>query len=111
MFARKGRCITLEEGESQSSGRYSYFSNKRVAEKEHVYITEDTKGKVLVSLNYDNFDKCAPKGEAHGGGTLEEICTFYMLVTPRSQKTVTSDTFMLESDKPVYTPFDTNLNC
>lgn len=109
VFARKGRCIALEEGGAQSSGRYTYFSNNRVAEKEHVYITEDGKGKVLVSLNYDNFDKSAPKGEAHGGGTLEEICTFFMLVSPCSQRKVNPDAVTLESDKPAYTPFDTKL--
>lgn len=110
VFARKGRGIPLDGNDPQSSGRYAYCNNVRVSEKEFVYTVQDADGKIVISLNYDNFDKNAPKGEAHGGGTLEEMCTFYMLVAPAMQQSIERDEVEVNFDKPEYSPFDDEIN-
>lgn len=110
VFSRKGRGIPLEGIEPQSSGRYAYCNNLRVSEKEFVYTTQDSNGKIVISLNYDNFDRFPPKGEAHGGGTLEEMCTFYMLVTPAVEGTIECDKVEVNLEKPECSPFDDEIS-
>lgn len=109
VFARKGICQKINGLNPDHGGRYAYYSGSEIEEKEHVYTTEDNKGKIVVPLSYVNFDSQNPKGEAHGGGTLEEILAFSVKLAPPSCDISKQDQIVVEPRQYRCSTFDKNI--
>ena len=81
-FARTGTTTNLPGVEPRHGGRYCKDPNGQVREKELVYSIGDGRDAVGVSLTYDNLSPHPPQGEAHGGGTPEEVMAMALRLIP-----------------------------
>lgn len=85
-FARKGATIkNFKDKDKKHGGRYARLTQKSFLETNDLKII-DRDRKFVVSLTYDNLGKTCPRGEAHGGGTPEEILAFALKVLPPAIK-------------------------
>ncbi|MEL7664154.1 MAG: BREX-4 system phosphatase PglZ [Methanosarcina mazei] len=113
-FARKGKCPKLEGLLPDHGGRYAYYSDPRIEQKEHVYTMSDDKGKIVIPLSYVNFDSQNPKGEAHGGATPEEVLAFSIKLAPPkceiSDQESIQESIIIKSPKSQYSAFDKNIS-
>lgn len=81
-FARLGGSKDYDRIKPEHGGRYCSHTGSKVAEKELVYLTKDGAKDFVTSLTYENLGPTSPKGEAHGGGTPEEILAIALRLIP-----------------------------
>jgi hypothetical protein len=81
-FARTGTTTNLLGVEPHHGGRYCNDPNGQVREKELVYSIGEGRDAVGVSLSYENLSPHPPQGEAHGGGTPEEVMAMALRIIP-----------------------------
>lgn len=84
-FARKGDIITLEANEKHG-GRYAIAREGKLIEinNRSVYSIEGASEKAIVMLSTSNIN-IKPRGEAHGGASLEEIATIHLTFKRKSK--------------------------
>ncbi|MBP1928935.1 hypothetical protein J2741_001482 [Methanolinea mesophila] len=85
VFARKGKPKKYTYiKKKEHGGRYGVIDPVKKIKNESVYIEKDsTTRSYAISLNYDNLGDTTPQGEAHGGGTIEEmLCTALLCIPP-----------------------------
>jgi len=104
-FARKGGYKNFKEIEPEHGGRYCYPNGSKVAEKELVYELKGDKKDIAISLSYQNLGPTSPKGEAHGGGTLEEMLAMALRLIPPGLKPE-SDSMRIEPAVITCSPLD-----
>lgn len=108
-LSRKGTSIRLEGILPSHGGRYAYYSNPDIEKKEYTYLTSDKNGKIIIPLSYFNFENQNPKGESHGGGTIEEILAFSVKLAPPQCDIFKENDITVKSRKIKYSSFDKDI--
>lgn len=84
VFARKGKPKKYSYiKKKEHGGRYGLINPSKRIENELIHIEKNSNSRCYaISLNYDNLGDTSPQGEAHGGGTVEEILCLSLLCIP-----------------------------
>lgn len=105
-FARKGKPLTsFKDEDKKHGGRYGKLTQSSFLETDGQKLINRDK-KFIISMTYDNLGKTCPRGEAHGGGTPEEILAFAIKVAPPSVKQQLIPSIIVKSKKAECSPLD-----